>query len=121
MLDLHTFGRSKAAGHLVRHLNELDNRYLTRYVTNFLIGRNRLVNALAEMPDRSARLTLANMLKDDINASHIKDAPEIVETLTKNVAISAIKARILCEPDYDADDYNIRATGGEFDFGDDAC
>ena len=119
MLDLHTFGRSKAAAHLVHRLNELNNPYVTRYVTNFLIGRNRLVNALTEMPDRAARLTFANMLKDNINAARIKDAPTIIETLSKNVAMSALKARVLCEPEYDPEDYHLRVTSGsEFDFED---
>ena len=116
MLDLNTFGRSKAAVHLVHRLNELGNPSVTRYVTKFLIGRNRMVNALIEMPDRSCRMTFAILLKDYINGARIKDAPEIIETLSKNVAMSALKARVLCEPEYDPDDYNIRATGMEFDF-----
>ena len=115
MLDLRTFGGSRGAAHLVHRLNEINNSKLTRNVTNFLIGKNKLVRALEEMPDRAARITFANMLKDHINASHIKDAPELVETLSKNVAIGAIKARIFCEPEYDADDYDIRTVEFEFE------
>lgn len=115
MLDLRTFGGSKGAAHLVHRLNELNNTKLNRNVTNFLIGKNRLVRALEEMPDRAARITFATMLKDNINASSIKDAPTLIETLSKNVAISAIKARIFCEPDYDADDYVISTVEFEFE------
>ncbi len=121
MLSLHTFGASKAAVHLVHRLNELDSPYATRAVTNFLNRRNRMVHALVEMPDRSARITFANMLKDSINTFYIKDVPEIISTLTRNVALSAIKAHILCAPEYDPNDYNISATtGSEFDFEDEA-
>lgn len=123
MLDLHTFGKSKAAHHLVRRLNELDNQPITRAVTNFLIGRNRLIKALTEISDRSARLTLARLLWDSINAEQVKDAPDIIQSLSKNVAIGAIKARIMNEVDYDADDYiidvdesDLTVDGHEFDF-----
>jgi len=116
MLDLYTFGRSKAAEHLVHRLNELNNIYVTRHVSNFLAPRNRMVNALTEMHDRSARITFAILLKNEINAATIKDAPEIITTLTKNVALSALKSRVLCKPEYDPDDDDIRAIGNEFDF-----
>jgi hypothetical protein len=118
MLDLHTFGNSKGAEHLVHKLNELNDSRVTRNVTNFLTKRYQLVSALEEMPDRAARLTFATMLKDSINISVIKDAPELIVTLSRNVAISAVKARIFCEPEYDGSDYRVKSVGEEFRFDD---
>lgn len=114
-LDLYTYGNSKAAVHLTHKLNEIGSKTLNRNVSRFLIQRHRLTQALEEMHDRSARLTFAVMLVNEINSVNIASAPEIVNSLAKNVAIGAIKSKILCAEEY-GDDYSFSDVEMDFDF-----
>lgn len=119
MLDPTTFGNQTCALRLVELLNEREDPKLTRHVTNFLTTRNRMIAALTCIPGRKERLTFANMLKDEINDAAITDAPAIVESFAKNVAISRLKERVIdptMAADGDLELPELHANDGEFDF-----
>lgn len=95
MMAEYTFGSSKSAVKLVQMLNERQRSSVNRRVANFINSKYRLIKAIESVPNYLDRLNLAQILVVHINNGRIPTADTIVETHAKNVAITAVRQRLM--------------------------
>lgn len=89
-LDPFTFGDSNAAMVLAERLTELQNRSLVKRVSSYLEQHNSIVNAVATIESRHARMSVLHLITDRVK-SYNPSWPDNITTYVKNVATMKIK------------------------------
>lgn len=90
MIDLYTFGNTKAAQSLVKILDEPQYKKFAKKVSRYLAGHNEMLNAITIIPDFKQRKKLLEIYRNyAIPTSLI--VPELIKSHMYNVLIGNIR------------------------------